>query len=189
MEAIVNAAAAIPIPPALQSFVGLSYPVPTPHDTDSYYGATYYNKGPNDLLFVATWVVLLAVFRELLMRFFFMPIARWRFDSLAAAKRRARPTSPNGAPVRLKAKTHTVGEKIATAPQDTSAKSVRQRPSRRSSPTGSVNKPVKSWTETKKDRDAKLHERNIVRFAEQGWSLTYYTVFWALGVVRIGTRT
>ncbi|KAG8743622.1 sphingosine N-acyltransferase lag1 [Ceratobasidium sp. 414] len=182
MEALVNAAAGIPIPPALQSFVGLSYPVPPPDDIDSYYDATYYTKGPKDLLFVATWVVLLAFFRELLMRFFFMPIARSRFASLAAAKRNARPTSPNGAPARLKPNGQTVSEKIAASPQDSSMKSVRQRSSRRSSPTSKANKPVKSWTETKKDRDAKLLERNIVRFAEQGWSLAYYTVFWALGV-------
>ncbi|KAF8609831.1 longevity assurance proteins LAG1/LAC1 [Ceratobasidium sp. AG-I] len=182
MEAIVNAAAGIPIPPALQSFVGLSYPVPAPDDVDSYYDATYYNKGPKDLLFVATWTLLLALFREGLMRFFFMPIARWRFERLAAAKRNARPTSPNGAPARVKTNGHTVGEKIATAPSDGLTKSVRQRSSRRSSPVGSPKKSVKTWTETKKERDAKLHERNVVRFAEQGWSLAYYTVFWALGV-------
>ena len=187
MEAIVNAAASIPIPPALQPFVGLSYPGPAPDDTDSYYDATYYNKGPKDLLFVATWTVLLALFREGVMRFFFMPIARWRFERLAAAKRNARPTSPNGAPARVKTNRHTVGEKIATAPSDGLTKSVRQRPSRRSSPVGSPKPPVKTWTETKKDRDAKLYERNVVRFAEQGWSLAYYTVFWALGVVRFQT--
>ncbi|KAG8749114.1 sphingosine N-acyltransferase lag1 [Ceratobasidium sp. 428] len=178
MEALVNAAAGIPIPRSLQSFVGLSYPVPAPDDIDSYYDATYYNKGPKDLLFVATWVVLLALFREMLMRSFFMPIARWRFASLAAAKRDARPTSPNGAPPRpVKSKGQTASEKIAP---DASMKAVKKRTSsRRASPAG---KPVKSWTETKKDRDAKLLERNVLRFAEQGWSLAYYTVFWALGV-------
>ncbi|QRW04902.1 sphingosine N-acyltransferase lag1 [Ceratobasidium sp. AG-Ba] len=111
------------------------------------------------------------------MRSVFMPIARWRFASLAAAKRNARPTSPNGAPKRAKLTGPSASEKIATAPQDGAIKPVRQR---RGSPKAS-NKPIKSWTETKKDRDAKLLERNIVRFAEQGWSLAYYTVFWALG--------
>lgn len=189
MEAIIKVAAAIHIPPALQPFVGLSYPVPTPDDTDSYYSATYYNKGPKDLLFVATWTVLLVLLREVLMRFFFKPIARWRLEHLAAVKRNARPTSPNGAPARVKSNKHTVGEKIATAPSDGSTKSVRQRTSRRSSPVGSPNKPVKTWTETKKDRDAKLLERNVLRFAEQGWSLVYYIVFWALGVVRFQALT
>lgn len=188
MEAIVNAAAGIPIPPALQSFVGISYPVPAPDDIDSYYHATYYTKGPKDLLFVATWTVLLALFREGLMRFFFMPIARWRLEHLAAAKRNARPTSPSGTPARVKANGHTIGEKIATAPTDGSTKSVRQRTSRRSSPVGSPKKPAKTWTETKKDRDAKLLERNVVRFAEQGWSMAYYSVFWALGMVCFQTR-
>ncbi|QRV75985.1 sphingosine N-acyltransferase lag1 [Ceratobasidium sp. AG-Ba] len=177
MDALVNAAPAL-LPSALEPFLGLSYPVPTPHDTDSYYDAVYYNKGPKDLLFVASWVVTLALLRELLMRSVFMPIARWRFASLAAAKRNARPTSPNGAPKRAKLTGPSASEKIATAPQDGAIKPVRQR---RGSPKAS-NKPIKSWTETKKDRDAKLLERNIVRFAEQGWSLAYYTVFWALGV-------
>lgn len=26
-------------------------------------------------------------------------------------------------------------------------------------------------------------KRSVVRFAEQGWNLLYYTVFWTLGVV------
>lgn len=173
MEAIVNAASNLPIPPALQPFIGLSYPVPIPEDADSYYEATYYNKGPNDLLFIATWVVLLASFRELLMRFFFMPIARWRFESLAQAKQGARSA-------RQKANGHTVSEKLAASPTKTTPAPVRQR---RTSPSKPA-KPVKSWTETKKSRDAKLRERNVLRFAEQGWSLAYYTVFWALGMVR-----
>ncbi|CAE6512813.1 unnamed protein product [Rhizoctonia solani] len=166
MDALVRAASRLPIPPALESFVAPSYPVPIPADTDSYFDATYYNKGPKDLLFVATWVVLLAVCREALMRGFFMPIARWRFAALARAKqnRRAAKRDPPS-----------VGEKIAK----TAVPEVRQR---KVSPASKPAKPIKSWTETKKSRDAKLRERKVVRFAEQGWSLTYYAVFWALGM-------
>ncbi|CAE6520797.1 unnamed protein product [Rhizoctonia solani] len=167
MDAIVRAASRLPIPPALEAFVAPSYPVPTPPDADSYYDATYYNKGPKDLLFVATWVVLLALCREGLMRGVFMPIARWRFDALALAKqnRRAAKRDPPS-----------VGEKLvktAVAPK------VRQR---KVSPASKPPKAIKSWTETKKSRDAKVRERKILRFAEQGWSMTYYAVFWALGM-------
>lgn len=170
MDGVVKAAANLPIPPALESFIGLSYPVPIPADADSYFDATYYNKGPKDLLFIATWVVLLAFFREVLMRLFFMPIARWRLESLAAAKRGARLT-------RTKPKGNTVGEKLVSTPPKPTPVRQRQAPNANS-------RPVKSWTETKKSRDAKLLERNVVRFAEQGWSLVYYSVFWALGMVR-----
>jgi acyl-CoA-dependent ceramide synthase len=176
MEAIVKAASNFPIPSALQPFIGLSYPVPTPKDTDSYFDATYYNKGPKDLLFVATWVVLLAVCREVLMRFFLMPVARWRLESLAAAK--------HGARLARKSNGHAISEKLA-APTKTTPTLVRQR---RPSPS-KFTKPVKTWTETKKSRDAKLRERNIVRFGEQGWSLVYYSVFWALGMVRYAFYT
>lgn len=171
MEAIVNAASNLPIPPALQSFIGLSYPVPIPEDADSYFDATYYNKGPKDLLFIATWVALLGLFRELLMRFFFMPIARWRLESLALAKQGTRSA-------RQKANGGTVTEKLSAAPTKSTPAPVRQRRTSPSNP----GKPVKSWTETKKSRDAKLRERNVLRFAEQGWSLTYYIVFWTLGM-------
>ncbi|KAJ1311544.1 hypothetical protein OPQ81_010028 [Rhizoctonia solani] len=167
MDSIVRAASRLPIPPYLESFIAPSYPVPTPADTDSYFDATYYNKGPKDLLFVGTWVVLLALCRELVMRGLFMPIARWRFDALALAKqnRRAAKRDPPS-----------VGEKLA---KSAAAPEVRQR---KVSPASKPAKPIKSWTETKKSRDAKLRERKILRFAEQGWSLTYYAVFWALGM-------
>ncbi|KAH7345098.1 TLC domain-containing protein [Rhizoctonia solani] len=167
MDAIVRAASRLPIPPYLEAFVAPSYPVPAPPDADSYYDATYYNKGPKDLLFVGTWVVLLALFRELLMRGLFMPIARWRFEALAKAKQNRRAT---------KRDPPSVGEKLTktvTAPE------VRQR---KASPASKPAKPIKSWSETKKARDAKLRERKILRFAEQGWSFAYYAVFWALGM-------
>ncbi|KAG8713562.1 sphingosine N-acyltransferase lag1 [Ceratobasidium sp. 423] len=166
MDSLVRAASRLPIPPVLESFVAPSYPVPTPADADSYFDATYYNKGPKDLLFVATWVVLLALCREALMRGFFMPIARWRFTALARAKQNRRAT---------KRDPPSVGEKLAK----TAGPEVRQR---KVSPASKPVKPIKSWTETKKSRDAKLRERKVVRFAEQGWSLAYYTVFWALGM-------
>ncbi|CAE7190038.1 unnamed protein product [Rhizoctonia solani] len=170
MDAIVHAASRIPIPPALEAFVAISYPVPTPEGVDSYFGATYYNKGPKDLLFVGTWVVLLALCREALMRGLFMPIARWRFDALALAKQNRRAT---------KRDPPSVGEKLAK----TAAAPEKQLPRQRKvSPASKPAKPIKSWTETKKSRDAKVRERKILRFAEQGWSLAYYAVFWALGM-------
>ncbi|CAE6449494.1 unnamed protein product [Rhizoctonia solani] len=167
MDAIVRAASRLPIPPALEPFVAPSYPVPTPKDADSYFDATYYNKGPKDLLFVGTWVILLALAREVLMRGIFMPIARWRFDALALAKQNRRAT---------KRDPPSVGEKLANT---AAPPKVRQR---KVSPASKPSKPVKSWTETKKARDAKVRERKILRFAEQGWSLAYYAVFWALGM-------
>ncbi|CAE6407410.1 unnamed protein product [Rhizoctonia solani] len=167
MDAIVRTVSRLPIPAYLEPFIAPSYPVPSPPDPDSYYDAIYYNKGPKDLLFVATWVVLLVIFREALMRGFFMPIARWRLDSLAKAKqnRRANKRDPPS-----------VGEKLVKTAK---APEVRQR---KVSPASKPAKPIKSWMETKKSRDAKLRERKVVRFAEQGWSLAYYTVFWTFGM-------
>ncbi|KAF8761352.1 longevity-assurance protein [Rhizoctonia solani] len=168
MDAIVRAASRLRIPAHLEAFIAPSYPVTTPADTDSYFDATYYNKGPKDLLFVGTWVLLLAICREALMRGFFMPLARWRFDSLARAKQNRRAT---------KRDPPSAGDKLAK--HHPSVPAVRQR---KVSPSSKPPKSIKSWTETKKARDAKLRERKVVRFAEQGWSLAYYAVFWAFGM-------
>ncbi|QRW19041.1 TLC domain protein [Rhizoctonia solani] len=147
MDAIVRAASRLRIPAHLEAFIAPSYPVTTPADTDSYFDATYYNKGPKDLLFVGTWVLLLAIVEKPLCEASLCPL-------------------PAGDSTRSHAPSRTDAPLNAIHPRPGQA---RQAPSL-------------GPGQTKKARDAKLRERKVVRFAEQGWSLAYYAVFWAFGM-------
>ncbi|KZT62254.1 longevity assurance proteins LAG1/LAC1 [Calocera cornea HHB12733] len=60
----------------LRPFFALSYPAPTPHNTNLFPQWTHYGKGPLDVCFVLTWVIIFSVFREVAMAYILGPIAR-----------------------------------------------------------------------------------------------------------------
>lgn len=130
------------IPPSLRPYLSLSYPVSrsraatflSKHNHLRYTTQTLYDKGPNDVYFVAFCAVAFTVLREFVLRAVMKPFASYW---LASASRKARRKSP----------------------------------------------PRSSGKETK--REARQREHTALRFAEQGWSFVYCTVFWSLGMVSL----
>lgn len=159
------------IPPSLQPFLTLSYPIPPsasshvshllnlhseaqPHahthlhassNTAIQRSPTLYDKGTQDIYFVAFCAIAFTLLREGLIRFGFRPFANWYLRSAATASRARRKGDAAG------------------------------------SGNGRVNGKGRKEGETKSERRRRNH--TSLRFAEQGWSLTYCTTFWTLGMV------
>ncbi|EJT97489.1 longevity assurance proteins LAG1/LAC1 [Dacryopinax primogenitus] len=57
-------------------FFSLSYPVPTPHNTNLLPQWQHYGKGYLDACFVLTWIIFFSVTREVAMSYILTPIAR-----------------------------------------------------------------------------------------------------------------
>lgn len=130
------------IPPSLRPYLSLSYPVSrtraalvlSAHNHLRHTGQTLYDKGPNDVYFVAVCAIAFTILREIVLRGVMKPFASYW---LASAARNAR------------AKTKANGR----AGKGETKREIRQR------------------------------EHTALRFAEQGWSFVYCTVFWTLGMV------
>jgi hypothetical protein len=200
------------IPPSLQPFITLSYPVPPSSSHVSHHlldlhtglkhipshsattqghvsshshghahghsrnplhhllrsdlnsGSTLYDKGIQDIYFVAFWAIAFTLLREGLIRFGFKPFADWWLMSKAAAssKSRAARAKRKGELANGKLNGNGNGTAMAVA--------------------NGVEKPYK---ESRAERKRRNHAS--LRFAEQGWSLTYCTVFWTLGMVSART--
>lgn len=139
------------------SYLPLCEPLTIPHPSTHPYNL-FYDKGPNDALFVIFWAVFFTILREALMRWAYRPFIRWHLSRLDARERerdardRARPI-PN------------------------SISSVRE-----DKQTGS-GVSMRGTEERLSKKEQKLRDRVVVRFAEQAWTCTYATVFWSLGFV------
>lgn len=160
------------IPPSLQPFLLLSYPVPSSNrihthahtsrllDLHSTTTATprsriYYDKGPQDLYFVVFCAIAFTLLREGLIRFGFRPFADNWLRSAAAA--RARRKGERGSPV---------GSTQSESTNRNGNGTVKER---------------RAFRESKAERRRRRH--TSLRFAEQSWSFTYCIVFWSLGMV------
>lgn len=128
------------IPPSLRPYLSLSYPVSrtraamalSTHNHLRLSGQTLYDKGTNDVYFVAFCAVAFTVLREITLRGLMKPFANWWLASASSKARRRSPT--------------------------------------------------KSGTRETK-RELRQRDHTALRFAEQGWSFLYCTVFWTLGTV------
>ncbi|KZO91388.1 longevity assurance proteins LAG1/LAC1 [Calocera viscosa TUFC12733] len=76
----------------IRPFFTLSYPAPTPRNTNVFPQWQHYEKGALDVCFVLTWVIVFSVFREAVMSYVLAPIAR----RLLYGHRTAAPANSNG---------------------------------------------------------------------------------------------
>ncbi|KDQ21622.1 hypothetical protein BOTBODRAFT_98865 [Botryobasidium botryosum FD-172 SS1] len=159
-------------------FFVLSYPVAPPLRPDSFPNSQYYEVGLLDGLFILGWSVLWVLMREGVMRLF-KPIARRRLLALSLSQRAARAgasdATTNGHAA-TKSKTDGMGNGHSTAVQNGSTHewSRERKSSMDVSPSAS-----RTRRETMR---AQAREKKVTRFAEQGWSVFYYSIFWTYGM-------
>ncbi|KAJ7638766.1 TLC domain-containing protein [Roridomyces roridus] len=138
----------------LTPFFTLSHATDTPQHTDSFHDSTYYKTGPKDVCLLISFMIVMAVLRDVLRLGVFEPFARWKLTRDLEAKR-SKPMNGNG---------HTNGHANGHSNGHANGHS-----------NGHAN-----GNATKKELH--LLRRSVLRFAEQGWPAIYYPVQWCFGL-------
>jgi acyl-CoA-dependent ceramide synthase len=140
----------------LRAFFQLSYPVPTPTNPDSFPNSSYYSVGPLDACFIISSLAVFALAREIVRLRIMTPFANKLLFG------------------------HSKGW---------------QSPSKRSKLTGnghahpnglvSNGNGTSHYAARKISAKNRVRERNVIRFAEQGWTIVYCTIWWCFGLVSL----
>jgi hypothetical protein len=153
------------LPSFLVPFVSLSYRVDPPPNPDSFPGSSYYDIGYLDVCLIVTFIATMAILRDAARILLFGPFANWK---LTRDWRRRQA---------LKSGSSTPDSKAGNAKTN-----------------GRINGPVTTIGSAEKlvadrpaehSREARRIRHAVVRFAEQGWQVVYYSCQWSLGVVRV----
>ena len=158
----------------LAPFYSLQYPTATPQNPDSFHDASYYIVGPLDLCFVISCIAVMAILRDALRLGFFEPLARWKLhrDLSWRIKLRTKAASAingNGHPTSNGNGYTTVnGNGVANGKANGSSN-------------GHASIIAAAGPST---RELRQLNRKVIRFAEQGWSVVYYSIQWSFGIVR-----
>ncbi|KAG8990975.1 sphingosine N-acyltransferase lag1 [Tulasnella sp. 427] len=135
----------------------------------------------SDLAFVAGWTVIFAVLREVMMRGVFAPFMRYWIQQEERKRLARKGARTNGKKQDAAAVANGHSSTITVANGhgiNGAGDELRMR--KAANDKSSVNGvPSKSKRMTKRQR---LEEKKVTRFAEQGWSLFYYVVYWSLGM-------
>ncbi|KZT72519.1 LAG1-domain-containing protein [Daedalea quercina L-15889] len=156
------------LPSFLVPFVTLSYPTDRPAAPDSFPDSNYYRSGVLDGCLMITFICVAAVLRDMARLWIWEPFARWKLTrDLVLGKRAATVLAQQKAKTNGAANgnghvshdhtnghaTHTNGNGYAVVTDDRISK-----------------------------KEAKKMQKSVIRFAEQGWSVIYYSFVWCLGL-------
>jgi hypothetical protein len=153
------------LPSFLVPFVSLSYRVDPPPNPDSFPDSSYYDIGYLDACLIVTIIATMAILRDAARILLFGPFANWKLTR--DWRRRQALKSGSSTP-------------------DSKAGNVKTN--------GRINGPVTTIGSAEKlvadrpaehSREARRIRHAVVRFAEQGWQVVYYSCQWSLGVVRV----
>ena len=147
------------LPPLLVPFFTLSYPTARPADPDSFPDANYYGTGLLDGCVIVTAIAFMAVLRDVTRIYVFESFARWKLarDLRHAKRKKLALANGNG-----KANGHSNGKANGVANGNGHA--------------------APEYVVTPAER--RRMNRSVIRFAEQGWSVIYYTFNLCFGLVR-----
>ncbi|KIM68584.1 hypothetical protein SCLCIDRAFT_1208778 [Scleroderma citrinum Foug A] len=141
-------------PAWLQSFIipffTLSYPTDSPVSTDSFHDSVYYNTGLLDGCLIISFIAVMAILRDLTRIYVLEPFARWKVTRDWERSRRC------------KTETSVISNGVTNG--SASAQNGHAQHSSKHAPLAMTRKEAR-----------KLH-RNVLRFAEQGWSAIYYSI-------------
>jgi very-long-chain ceramide synthase len=149
------------LPSVLVPFFTLSYPTPRPASPDSYLDSEYFNIGRLDGCFIVTCIAVMAIARDVSRIFFLEPFARWKLSRDVRRRHKILASNGNGH--------HVNGNGIANGKGLANGN-------------GKVanGKPIK-YQITQKEK--KVIQHSVTRFAEQGWAFIYYILQWSYGLV------
>lgn len=139
-------------------FISLSYPTDPPAEPDSFKDSSYYGGGLLDACLIITCVAVMAVLRDALRLGVLEPFARW-YLTRTLKKEKARQLA------------HANGDAKKANGHSTKTN-------------GAANGNGHAGEVVITKQEARKLRRSVLRFAEQGWSVVYYTVQWLYGLVR-----
>lgn len=145
----------------LVPFYVLQYPVTTPAHPDSFPDSTYYHAGKLDICMVISMIALMAILRDAFRLGFFEPFARWTLYRAIQQKRE---------------NVAQIGGRTKSVNGIANGNGYNNGHSNGHTSTSSSSTPTR--------KEIRLIERSVMRFAEQGWSVVYYPLQWAFGMVR-----
>lgn len=158
------------LPDFLVPFFVLQYPTDAPEHPDSFPNSNYYLAGKLDICLVITLIAIMAILRDAFRLGVFEPFARWKLTRDLDRRRREREMKKfltnghtyytNGdekAYLNGNGKAYTNGHTLANG-------------------NGYCKTPY-----TRKE--VQQMNRSVLRFAEQGWSVVYYSLQWCYGLV------
>ncbi|KAL0949771.1 hypothetical protein HGRIS_009810 [Hohenbuehelia grisea] len=150
----------------VQPFFALQYPTEPPEHIDSFPDSKYYSTGCNDIYLIITCIAAMAILRDALRLGVFEPFARWKLsrDLRQRVERRAAEKSHSNGSANGMAngKVNGVANGVANG----------------RAANGHANGHAPRATK----KELQLVHRRVLRFAEQGWSVVYYTLQWLYGV-------
>ena len=146
-------------------FFTLQYPTATPAHPDSFPHSTYYNAGKLDICILISYIAVMAVLRDALRLGIFEPLARWKLLR------------------DLELKQKVLNKVNGSANDDTNHHHHIANGNGDGYGNGHSNGNDRVVLGTGK----KLRQlnRSVLRFAEQGWSVVYYSLQLSFGIVRI----
>jgi acyl-CoA-dependent ceramide synthase len=143
------------LPSYLKPFFSLSYPTDTPKDPDSFPHSAYYSTGRRDLCLIITCIAVMAILRDTLRLVVCEPFARWKLSR----------------DLKLRKKQKSL-QRVANGKHNGQANGVANGNGH------AVNGNLHPSTQ-----ELRQVHRSVLRFAEQGWSVVYYTLQWSYGLV------
>lgn len=145
------------LPAKLVPFFTLSYPTAPPLHPDSFLESNYYGTGLLDGWLIITAIAIMAVLRDVTRVFLMEPFARWKLRRDLQSRKRKKLALANGnGNGAAKSNGHANGN-------------------------GHVRRDVSPVTPA----EQRKMNRSVIRFAEQSWSVIYYTAQFCFGLVRL----
>lgn len=155
----------------LVPFYILQYPTASPAHPDSFHDSAYYNVGPLDICIVISCIAAMAILRDALRLGFFEPLARWKLHKDLASK--------------LKQRTKATNLEELNGASNGNGHLANGNGTANGKPNGVTNGHAKiSAVSGPSTKELRQLNRKVLRFAEQGWSVVYYTIQWGFGLVR-----
>ena len=143
-------------------FFSLQYPTATPAHPDSFPHSAYYNAGKLDICILISYIAIMAVLRDAFRLGIFEPLARWKLLRDLEFEREKVLNKANGSAINH----HHVANGNGNAYGN-----------------GHANGNDRVVLGTRKKM--RQLNRSVLRFAEQGWSVVYYSLQLSFGIVRI----
>jgi very-long-chain ceramide synthase len=172
--------------PYLVPFAYLSYPTEAPKNPDSFQGSSYYKTGIKDACFVIAWIAVLAILREFVRLAIMEPFARAWLSKQAARGGISTPKILQKSEKTTPAAKETMKDQSAEPKQKVEDEGLELL--LRSRRNGNAKPKLEKITKRRMKGMTKeewKRERSVLRFAEQGWTLVYYSVYRSLGIVRL----
>ncbi|CCM04061.1 uncharacterized protein FIBRA_06220 [Fibroporia radiculosa] len=167
--------------PYLIPFFTLSYPTAVPANPDSFPDSSYYTTGLLDGCLLITLIAIMAVLRDVLRLWVLEPFAKWKLTRdlrlrASAKQKKANGNGHNGVSNgNGKANGASNGEGKSTAVANENGRARRVVSNSNGHSVGAQGVIISR-------REAKKMHRSVIRFAEQGWPVVYYTFVWSFGL-------